>query len=96
LQHFEAYYTLSKDQDWSVVSHFDDLSDEDRLKLIKMRNENVEENLRSLENNSMSLNACIHLQRLYRIVANRYGNSLNEKIEYLKMANEVCKSSKIK
>lgn len=100
MEHLEAYHTLSEGQDWALHSTFDDLDKSARARIEKIRQENVEAFLQDkyLEESaySMFVDSCVHLQRLYRIIANRYAKDVDEKIEYLKKVFEVCKKSKLK
>lgn len=91
---------MSKDRGWLVATSFDDLSKPDQAKLLAIRNENVEAHLRGgaaageeQTDRSMFEDACVHLQRVYRIVANRYARDMAEKIDYLKKAFDICKES---
>lgn len=108
MEHLEAYHQLSEGQDWTVptvtttTSHSDELDksySQSREKIERIRHENVEPFLRDTYldecGRSMFVDSCVHLQRLYRIVATRYARDVNEKIEYLKKVFDVCKKSHI-
>ena len=96
MEHFEAYYEMSKGQDWLVQTSFEDLGKSNRSKFTNIRSEKVEPHLKSLVENgtTMFMDACIHLQRIYRIMSNRYAKDIDERIDYLKKAFDVCKESK--
>lgn len=95
MQHFETYYKLSQGQDWSVKNSYEDLDKSDQQILNEIKTRNIEKHLKESDLSNMFIDACIHLQRLYRIIAYRYAKDLSEKIEYLKQAYDVCKVSKI-
>lgn len=95
MNHFQEYYNLTKGNDWSLSSHFDDLSSEDVEKLHKIRNFKVEDNLKNMDLSSMFIDACIHLQRIFRAISTKFTKDPEEKIAYLTKAYDVCKSSLI-
>jgi hypothetical protein len=96
MEHFREYYNMTKEHDWTISNYLKDLSGEDIKKLNEIKNSQIEENIRYKLDEKMFSEACVHLQRLYRILANRYAKNTEQKLEYLKMAHEVCQSSKQK
>ena len=94
MDHFEEYYNLTKGTDWIKKNSFEDLNKAELLRLENIKNENVEDYLRTLEDERMFIDACIHLQRIYRVISNRYAKDLEEKIQFLSKSYQVCKSSK--
>lgn len=94
MEHFQEYYNLTNNTNYVKNNNFEDLSPADIEKLKKINKINVEEYLKNIEDNKMFTDACIHLQRIYKIIANKYAKDINEKISYLCKAYDVSKSSK--
>ena len=95
MNHFQEYYDLTKGTDWTKKNNFEDLSNSDVQMLEKLKNSNVEDYLKKLDDQRMFVDACIHLQRIQRIMATRFSKDVDEKIMYLSKAYQVCKSSKM-
>jgi len=93
MEHFQEYYNLTKGHDWQLVQHFDDLNKKDIDKINMTKKANIQENIRSLADDKMFTDACIHLQRIYKIISSKYCGTQEAKIDYLTKAYEVCKSS---
>lgn len=96
VEQFQNYFDLTKGQNWKQQPNFSDFTKKqvDRIQAIKRNN--IEENVKHLLSDNMFKDSCIHLGRLYKIIANRFAKDKEEKIEYLAKAYEVCKSSSIK
>jgi tetratricopeptide (TPR) repeat protein len=95
MQHFENYYNLCNGQDWQLETRLADLSKNEIDKLNELKRSLIEPELLNIELNTMFEDSCMHLQRLYKLIANRYAKSHTEKLEYLTKVYEVCKSSSI-
>lgn len=85
---------MTKGKDWDLQTHFEDLSVKDVENIKKIKKMFYEDNLKSMNIDIMYIDACINLQRIYRIVANKYAKNIDEKIMYLTKSQDVCKSSK--
>jgi hypothetical protein len=94
MYHFEQYYNLTKSTDWHTRQNFEDFTRDDIEKLESIRRQNIETEFKDFYNSQMFTQACLHLQRIYKTISNRYANEQEEKIEYLTKAYEVSKSSK--
>lgn len=94
MDHFQEYYALTRNKDWPATHNLDDFSKKDMDKISSIKKANIQENIRNLADEKMFTDACIHLQRIYKIISNKYAKTQEEKIEYLTKAYEVCKSSK--
>jgi hypothetical protein len=94
MEHFQEYYNLTKNTNYVKNNKFDDLSPTNIDKLRQINKINVEDYLKKIEDNRMFIDACIHLQRIYKIIANKYTKDIDEKISYLSKAYDVSKSSK--
>ena len=94
MNNFQQYYELTKGTDWTKKSDFEDLNNNDVQTLEKIKKANVEDYLKKIDDQRMFIDACVHLQRIQRIIANRFAKDPEEKILYLSKAYEVCKSSK--
>lgn len=94
MYHFEQYYNLTKSTDWHTRQKFEDFTRDDLERLENIRRQDVETEFKEFYNSEMFTQACLHLQRIYKTVSNRYANEQEEKIEYLTKTYEVCKSSK--
>ena len=94
MDHFENYHSLTTGKEWRCLNYFEDLNkkEADRINLIKKAN--IEENIRQSIDDRMFTDACIHLQRIYRIISNKFAKNQEEKIDYLIKSSQVCKSSK--
>lgn len=95
LEHFEKYYDLTNGQDWTKKNDFPDLNNNETQQLEKIKTTSVESYLLKLEDQRMFIDACIHLQRIQRIIANRFSKDPEEKIMFLSKAYQVCKTSLI-
>lgn len=93
MEHFQECYNLSKGKDWFLLNKSKDFTKSEIEKLNKIRYQYAEENLKNLESPTIFVDVCIHLQRIYRIIADRYSVNALEKIETLSKAHEVCKNS---
>ncbi len=94
MNNFQQYYELTKGTDWTKKSDYEDLNNNDVQTLEKIKKANVEDYLKKIDDQRMFIDACVHLQRIQRIIANRFAKDPEEKILYLSKAYEVCKSSK--
>ena len=94
MNHFQEYYELTKGTDWTKKNDFEDLVNSEVQVLEKIKRLNVEDYLKKIEDQRMFIDACIHLQRIQRIIANKFSKDPEEKILYLSKAYQVCKSSK--
>lgn len=94
MDQFQEYFNLTKDKEWQLIQNFEDLSKKDIDKVNVIKKTNIQENIRSLADDRMFTDACIHLQRIYKIISNKYSKTQETKIEYLVKAYEVCKFSK--
>lgn len=95
MEHFQEYYNLTKDTNYTKNIKFEDLSHDDIAKLKQINKINIEDFLKNIDNDKLFIDACIHLQRIYKIIANKYATNIEEKISYLTKAYDVCKSSSI-
>ena len=89
MTHFEHYYVLCKNQDWTV----------DKSNQCYLNEPNKKSDLdHDLDNynheDKLFTQSCIHLQRVYKVISERYCLNSTEKIEYLIKALDVCKESK--
>jgi len=82
LDHFEAYYKLCKNKTWANSS--------EEIKEI------TEGNVKFYKNNRLQTDSCVHLQRIYKVLAAKYAKDNNEKINYLQRVYDVSKESGIK
>ncbi len=96
LEHFENYYDLTKGNNWKFIQHFEDLNRKEIDKINMIKKTNIQENIRNLADDKLFTDACIHLQRIYKIMSNKYAKTQDKKIEYLTKAYEICKSSNYK
>lgn len=71
----------------------DDLTKEEIDKLKKVKHSMIEPELAHIYYNFMFADACMHLQRVYKIIASRYARDNQEKIDYLNRVYQVCESS---
>jgi hypothetical protein len=94
MEHFQEYYNLTKDTNYVKTNKFADLSPSDIEKLKQKNKINIEDFLKNIEDDKLFTEACIHLQRTYKIIADKYAKNIDEKISYLSKAYDVCKSSK--
>jgi hypothetical protein len=94
MEHFQEYYNLTNNTSHVKNNKFEDLSPNDIEKLKNINKINVEDYLKNIEDNNMFTDACIHLQRIYKIIAYKYTKDIDEKIDYLSKAYDVSKSSK--
>jgi len=87
---------LTSGKDWKIKLQLEDFnkSDKDRIRAIK--SVDVEPGIKELLGERMFKDACIHLSRIYRIIANRFAESEENRLEYLTKAFEVCKTSGIR
>lgn len=89
MRHYEAYYELtSKNKDWTNEKH---------IRLRQEQNPNINDIYDCLKYNTnakLFIDACINLQRIYRVIANKYAQDNEEKIAYLTKAFDVCKESR--
>ena len=85
MTHFEQYYNLCKNQDWE-----DDNSNAGYAKAAdkKIQTENY------YHDKKLFTQACINLQRVYKVISQKYCSDSSEKVEYLIKALDVCKESK--
>ncbi len=95
-EHFLRFYELTKGTDWKMKHQFEDFnkSDKDRIRAIK--SVHVEPGMKGLLGDRMFKDACIHLSRIFRVIADKFAESEEQKIEYLTKACEVCQSSGIR
>jgi hypothetical protein len=94
MEHYEQYYNLTKGTTWRLRISLDDLSEEDMAKLSEMKQSTIEADLAHIKYESMFEDACMHLQRIYKCMANRYAKDHEEKLDYLNRVYQVSKSSK--
>ncbi len=94
MHQFQEYYNLTKDSSFTKSPRHEDLSYDDIQQLEKITKSTVEDFLRDIDDERLFVNACIHLQRIYKLISSKYSRNLDEKIEYLSKAYEVCKNSK--
>jgi hypothetical protein len=87
MTHFEHYYNLCKDQDW-----IDDKTNKRYAKETDKKNDLDNYN----HEDKLFTQSCIHLQRVYKIISERYCKDSSEKVEYLIKARDVCKESGVK
>jgi hypothetical protein len=91
MKHFESYYALCKNQDWieEKTNKTSDLPSE-------LEYEKLGAHTSKHDYQKLFTQACIHLQRVYKVISERYCNSSEEKIEYLIKGLDVCRESKLK
>lgn len=73
---------------------FEDFNKSDKEKIKSIKSSNVDPGLKVLLYDKMFKDACIHLSRIYRIIANRFVETDDDRLEYLTKSYEVSKSSK--
>jgi hypothetical protein len=95
MEHYEQYYELTKGTSWTLRISLDDLSEEDIAQLTAMKQSTIEKDLASIRYDTMFEDACMHLQRIYKTIANRYATGHEEKLDYLNKVYEVSRSSQI-
>jgi hypothetical protein len=95
MEHFQEYYNLTKGKDWQLQQQFEDLTKKNIDKINMIKKVNIQENIRSLADDKLFTDACIHLQRIYKIISSKYCGTQEAKIDYLTKAYEVCKNSKL-
>ena len=93
MNHFEDAFKISQGKDWFYLNKSKDFSKSQIDKLHKIRFQNVEDNLKNMDTLTIFVDVCIHLQRIYRIIADRYTTNTQEKIDILTKAYEVSKKS---
>lgn len=93
MKHFEDAFKLSQGKDWFYLNKSNDFSKSQVEKLHQIRFQNVEDNIKNMDSLTIFVDVCIHLQRVYRIIAERYSTNAQEKIDLLTKAYEVCKNS---
>ena len=70
---------MTQGKDWRKKSEIHFTEDEIE-KINEIKASQVDANLRRKLDDKMFTDACIHLQRLFKIMANRYSKDINEKI----------------
>jgi hypothetical protein len=90
MNHFEQYYNLSKDKDWlKTLNNLPyGLINESSTQTVE------EQDLMYDKDNRLFTDACINLQRIYKIIAHKYAKTIEDQTSYLTKAYEVCKDSK--
>ncbi|RNA08109.1 tetratricopeptide repeat 29 [Brachionus plicatilis] len=93
MEHFQECYNLSNGKDWFFLNRSKAFTKNQVENLHKIRYQYAEDHLKNLESPTIFVDACIHLQRIFRIIADRYSPIAQEKIDLLTKAYQVCKSS---
>jgi hypothetical protein len=91
MNHFEQYYSLSKDKDWLKADNQLPYGLANEYMTITVN----EEDLVYDKDNRVFTDACINLQRIYKIIAKKYAKTIDDQTNYLTKAYEVCIDSKI-
>ena len=95
VRHFQEYYNLTNGTDYVKSMSLDDFTRDEADKLHKIKSASIETYLRQINDDDDKLftDACIHLQRLYKIMSKKYAANISEKIDYLSKVYDVCKNS---
>ena len=86
---------MSRGKDWRRKTEYHDFNEDEIEKINEIKSSQVDAELKRKMDDKMFTDACVHLQRLFKIMANRYSKDIEEKIEYLTKAYDVCKSSEL-
>ncbi len=93
MEQFQNYFNLTRGKDWKLNTNLESFNKNENEKIQSIKKQNIEKNIRPLIEEKMFKDACVHLGRVYNIIANKFARNQEEKIEYLSKAYEVCKAS---